>query len=43
MIDFRDELEVFWNKFGLVLLTLATLYFAGHIVWYLLKRWFSWN
>jgi hypothetical protein len=38
MIDFRDELEAFWNKFGLVLLTLATLYFAGHIVYYFVMK-----
>jgi hypothetical protein len=42
MIDFRDELEAFWNKFGLVLLTLATLYFAGHIVYYFVRR-FLWG
>lgn len=40
MIDFRDELEAFWNRFGWVLLTFATLYFAGHIVWYVIRRFF---
>lgn len=40
MIDFRDELEAFWNRFGLVFLTLATLYIVGHVIWYLVKGWF---
>jgi hypothetical protein len=40
MIDFRDEIEAFWNRFGLVFLTLATLYIAGHIVYYFVMKFF---
>jgi hypothetical protein len=38
MMDFRDELEEFFDKYGWVLLTFATLYIAGHIVYYFVRR-----
>jgi hypothetical protein len=41
MMDFRDELDEFWEKYSWLILLVGSLYFAGHIVWYLLKRWFS--
>ena len=38
MIDFRDELEEFFDKYGWVLLLIATLYFVGHVLFYLVKK-----
>jgi hypothetical protein len=38
MMDFRDELDEFFDKYGWVLLLVATLYIAGHIVWFLIRR-----
>lgn len=38
MIDFKEELQEFWDKFGWVVLLLATLYFAGHFVYYFVRR-----
>lgn len=41
MFDIKDELDEFFDKYGWVLFAFATLYFIGHIGWYLLKRWFA--
>ena len=41
MMDFRDDIEEFWEKYSWLILLVGSLYFAGHIVWFLLKRWFS--
>jgi hypothetical protein len=40
MIDFRDELDEFFDKYGWVLLLIATLYIAGHIVYYFVMKFF---
>ena len=40
MMDFRDELDEFFDKYGWVLLTFATLYIAGHIVYYFVTKFF---
>jgi hypothetical protein len=37
MIDFRDDIEEFWEKYGWVVLLLATLYFVGHIIYYFVR------
>ncbi len=38
MIDFRDELDEFWDKYSWVVILAGALYFAGHIGWYLIRR-----
>jgi hypothetical protein len=38
MMDFRDELDEFFDKYGWVLLLVATLYFVGHGIWFLIRR-----
>ena len=38
MMDFRDELDEFFDKYGWVLLLIATLYIAGHIVYYFVRQ-----
>lgn len=38
MIDFREDIEKFWDKYSWVVLLLATLYFVGHGVVYLIRR-----
>ena len=40
MMDFRDELDEFFDKYGWVLLLIATLYIAGHIVYYFVMKFF---
>lgn len=41
MIDFREELDKFWEKYSWVFILAGALYFAGHIVMYALRRVFD--
>jgi hypothetical protein len=38
MIDFRDELEEFFDKYSWIFILFGALYFLGHLVYYLAKR-----
>lgn len=38
MIDFKEELEEFWDKYSWVFILFGVLYFVGHIVAYLFRR-----
>jgi hypothetical protein len=38
MMDFRDDIEEFWEKYSWLILLVGSLYFAGHIVYYFVRR-----